>query len=80
MHLVISTSLILIAGYQLGIGAGIAFLVATFIGNQLQTKAVLSKIENGEEPGSPWPRQIGTWVVAWIIAAVVSGAIKTGSV
>lgn len=80
MHLAISISLIIIAGYQLGIGAGITFLVVTFLGNQLQAKSVLAKIENDEDPGSPWPRQIGTWVVAWIIAAVVAGAIKTGSV
>jgi hypothetical protein len=78
MHFVISLSLTVIAGFQLGIGAGITFFVVTFIGNQLQAKSVLQKAENGEELGSPWPRQIVTWVVAWIVAAMVAGAITTG--
>lgn len=78
MHLAISISLVVLAGFQLGVGAGITFLVVTFVGNQLQAKAVADKIENGEELGSPWPRQIVTWVVAWIVAAMVAGAITTG--
>ncbi|MFK4765327.1 hypothetical protein ACI3L3_11180 [Desulfobaculum sp. SPO524] len=78
MPLAASILITIVVGYQLGVIAGGVFFVVTCIGNQIFFRIALEKGEEGKSFGSPWVHQIVTWIIAWFIAAALSGSISIG--